>query len=405
MSAAASSRAEFVVIGLDHTTAGVDLREQLAYAEAEIPSALRRATRGADPLLEQAAIVSTCNRVELYGVARSRPDQLQLCSFLADPNGLDRSGLERVVYVHRGEHVARHIAETAAGMRSMVLGETQIQGQIRTAMVRALDAGTAGAELRRLFDWAVAAGRRVRADTAIGRGALSVPYAGVELARSRLGTLSESTALLIGTGQAGELAARQLAQRQARRILFAGRDRSRVRALARAYDGCTVPRTRLDAALAASDLIITATGAPPPLIGAGRLQRALLHRPSGAVPLLLVDISVPRVIDPAVRALRGAELYTVDDLLVGIERALSRRRSALPAAQAVVACEVTRFADWVSRREAAKASRARPNRRARGPAAPRQGGRPGPHGRDVDLASPRVQRERHSRHQTERAAS
>src|SRR6201995_2709045 len=193
-----SSRRQLVALGVDHTTAGIELRERLAFADAEVPAALRRFADPANGLLEQAAILSTCNRVELYGVSRSRLPECRLVSFLARSRGLDASRVATVLRVYRGDQVAHHLAATAAGMNSLVLGEAQIQGQVRKALAHALTAESAGAELRRLFESAIAAGRRVRSRTAIGRGATSVPYAGVEFARRRLGTLSQSTALLIG---------------------------------------------------------------------------------------------------------------------------------------------------------------------------------------------------------------
>src|SRR5262249_50852382 len=161
--------------------------------------------------LDQAAILSTCNRVELYGVARSRPTEPELACFLARYHRLDTSQVASMLRVYRGDQVAHHLSATAAGMHSLALGEAQILGQIREALEHALTAGTAGAELRRLFESAIATGRRVRSETGIGRGAASVPYAGVEFARGRLGTLNQSTVLLIGTGDTAQLAAKQLA--------------------------------------------------------------------------------------------------------------------------------------------------------------------------------------------------
>jgi glutamyl-tRNA reductase len=343
----------FVAVGLDHTTAGVELRERCAFTDAEIPTALRRLTDPADPLLDQAAILSTCNRVELYGVARWRPSERRLASFLARYHGLDTSEIAGRLYVYRDDQVARRLAATAAGIHSIVLGEAQIQGQIRKALEHALTAGTAGAELRRLFESAVAAGRRVRARTDIGRGEASVPYATVEFARLRLGTLTQSTVLIIGAGTMAELAAKQLVKRGTKRLLVVGRAPSRAKRLADSYGGHAITPDRLDEALAQSDVVISATGSPQPVLRRNQLRRALARRSADSVPLLLIDLSVPRDVDPAATELPGVEVHTIDDLRGIVERALVQRRAALPEAYEILEGEVARFTDWLRRRETA----------------------------------------------------
>jgi glutamyl-tRNA reductase len=342
----------FVAIGLDHTTAGIEVRERVGFADAAIPAALRRLTDPADPLLDQAAIVSTCNRVELYGVARARPSPRRLAAFLARHHGLDPSELASNLYVHRGDQVAHRLAETAAGMHSQVLGEAQIQGQIRRALDHALSAGTAGAELRRLFESAITAGRRVRSRTAIGRGAVSVPSATVAFAQARLGTLSRSTLLVIGTGTMGELAAKQLAKRGVEQLLILGRTPSRAKRLAEFYGGHALTPDRLDEALVRSDVVISATSAPRPVLRRDQLQRAVARRGQDAVPLLVIDLSVPRDVDPAAGELPGIELHTIDHLREVADRALVQRHAELPEAYAILEREVARFTDWLRRREA-----------------------------------------------------
>ena len=348
----------FVAVGLDHTTTGIELRERVGFADAELPAALRRLTGPTDPLLDQAAILSTCNRVELYGVARSRPCERRLASFLARSRGLEPRELASKLYVYRDDQVARHLAETAAGMHSLVLGEAQIQGQIRTALEHALATGTAGVELRRLFESAIATGRRVRSRTAIGRGAVSVPYATVEFARARLGTLSRATVLIIGTGALGELATRQLAKRGVKQLLVLGRMASRTNRLAESHGARAMSPDDLDNALAQADVVISATGAPGPILGRDQLQRAVANRGEDAMPLLLIDLSVPRDVDPAAAELSGLEVQTIDDLRGIAERAVVRRRAALPDACAVLESEVPRFTDWLRRREALARGRA-----------------------------------------------
>jgi glutamyl-tRNA reductase len=351
-----SSGLELVAIGLDHRTAGIELRERVAFANAEIPAALGQLTDPADPLLEQAAILSTCNRVELYGVARTRPPREELAAFLAGYHGVAPCELRGTLYVHRGDEVADHLAATAAGMHSLVLGEAQIQGQVRTALEHALAAGTAGPELRRLFESAIAAGRRVRSGTALGRGVASVPHATVEFLRQRLGTLSNSTVLLIGAGATSELAAKHLSKHKPRQLLVLGRNPARAERLAERHGGCVVSSGRLGEALAQSDVVISSTGAPHPIVYREQLAHALARRGSAdSPPLLLIDLAVPRDVDPAVGELAGVELHTIDDLRQTVERTLTRRSAELPAANSILRAEVARFTDWLRRRETRRA--------------------------------------------------
>jgi glutamyl-tRNA reductase len=339
-------RLELVAVGLDHTTAGVALRERVAFADAGIPAALEQLTGGAGAPLEQAAILSTCNRVELYGAARSRLGRDELARLLTGPDRPASPELVRALYVHRGDAVAHHLAATAAGMHSLVLGEAQIQGQVRTALEHAIAAGTAGPELRRLFESAIAAGRRVRSRTALGRGIASVPQAGVEFVRRRLGTLNHSTVLLIGAGTVGELAAKHLAKHGARELLVLGRDGARAARVARSHGGRAVPPNRLGEALAQADVVISSTGSPHPIVQRDQLA------PRAGSPLLLIDLGVPRDIDPSVARLPGCELHTIDDLRHLVERTLAQRRAQLPAASTIVRAEVARFTSWLGRREA-----------------------------------------------------
>ena len=349
----ARTRLEFVAIGLDHTTAGIDVRERVAFTDAEIPAALQRLTDPATRLLGQAAILSTCNRVELYGVSRSRPSRRRLASFLARYHGLDPIRLASTLYVYSDDRVAHHLAATAAGMHSLVLGEAQILGQVRKARDHAVAAGTAGVELRRMFEWAIATGRRVRSQTAIGRGAASVSYASVELARRRLGTLGESTALLIGSGDTIALAAEQLVKRGAEQLLVLGRAAARAERLAASSGGRAITADRLGEALVRSDLVISATGAPQPVLSRDHLSHALACRCADAAPLLVIDLSVPRDVDPAAAKLPGVELYTIDDLRGDVERTLMQRRAELPEAYRVLEGERARFTRWLRRREMA----------------------------------------------------
>ena len=327
---------ELVVVGIDHATAGVELRERVAFDPTEIEAALRQLV--ADPRVDQAAILSTCNRVELYAAA---PPEA-LVEFLVGYHGLEPHELDGALRVHLGDDAAHHLAAVTAGMQSLVLGEAQIQGQVRTALDLALAAGTAGPELRRLFESAIAAGRRVRSQTALGRGVASVPQASVEFVRRRLGTLQGSTVLLIGVGVTGELAAKHLVKHGVGELLVLGRDATRASRVAERYGGRAITSEGLDDALHRADVVISSTSAPHLILHAGQLEHA--------GELLLVDLAVPRDIDPAAADLPGVELFTVDDVRPDVEHALALRHAELPGAAEVVRAEVARFTGWLARR-------------------------------------------------------
>lgn len=344
---------QLVAIGLDHTTAGIELRERLAFADAEIPAALRQLADPVEAALEQAAILSTCNRVEVYAVARARPSRGELTAWLARYHGLEPEELSNATYFHRGGDVAHHLAATAAGMRSLVLGEAQILGQVRIALEHALGSGTAGPELRRLFESAIAAARRARSETALGRGVASIPQASVEFACGRLGSLTGSAVLLIGAGNMGELAAKQLVKSRVSELLVLGRDQARAGRLAERYGGRAIAPERLIEALAGSDVVISSSGAPRPIVYRGELESALARRGMGpSRPLVLIDLAVPRDVDPAVSALAGVELHTIDDLEQVVQGAFAQRRAELPAAYSILRSEVARFTRWLAARAA-----------------------------------------------------
>ena len=269
---------------------------------------------------------------------------------LARSRRVEPDELRGAVYVHRGEGVAYHLAAIASGLRSPVVGEAQIQGQVRSALRDALSTGTAGPQLRRLFESAIAAGRRVRSETAIGRGMASVPQASVEFARQRLGTLSESTALLIGAGTVSELAAKQLVKRGVAEVLVLGRGPARATRLAEREGGRVIAADGLAHALTKADVVISSTGAPDPVVHRDRLEAAVADRRPGRAPLLLIDLAVPCGVDPAVVESAGVEVHTLDDPNRVVERALVQRRGELPAAQAAVRVEVARFTEWLRRR-------------------------------------------------------
>ena len=231
--------------------------------------------------------------------------------------------------------------------------------QVRRALDHAIAAGTAGPELRRLFESAISAGRRVRSRTALARGVASVSHASVELVRRRLGTLSQSTVLLIGAGTTGELVAKHLIKHRPLELLVLGRGRSRAGRLAGHYGGSALASDQLAEALARSDVVISSTSAPHAIVHRHQLEHALADRGSAdSRSLLLIDLATPRDVEPAVAELTGVEVDTIDDLRPVVERTLAQRRAELPAAYTVVRAEVARYSRWLSRGETAAGLRA-----------------------------------------------
>ena len=346
--------ASLVLAGLDHTTAPFELRERLAFAPEAIPEALRElAGDRRASLLAQAAIVSTCNRVEIYGVTHGHAGREELGGFLAHRHGVDPGQILPALYVRRGDEVAHHVASVAAGLHSLVLGEAQIQGQVRDALALAMAAGTAGPELRRMFEAAIGAGRRVRARTALGRGVASVPHAGVELVRQRLGTLEGVIVLLIGAGTVGELAAKHLRARGAGELLVIGRDAARAERLAASHGGRALSSARLADALAVADVVVSSTGSPQPVLRRPHLEAVLARRGGRAGRRMIVlDLALPRDVDDGLRTLAGVEVYRIDDLEQVVEQTIARRSADLPAASAILRREVAHFTSWLAARRA-----------------------------------------------------
>jgi glutamyl-tRNA reductase len=325
------------VVGISHHTAPVELRERFAVSSEALPSTLA--------LLQErhgsAVLLSTCNRTELY-LSRAAPQE--------DPEAL-REALAALapdaprphpdsVYIHTGREAARHLLRVAAGLDSMVLGEDQILGQVRAAFVAAAAAGTTDRLLSRLFHLAIASGRRVRNQTTLGRYAVSVSAAAVDAVRRQLADLQQATVLLIGAGDAGKLSARTLARLGTGRLLVASRTPERARRVAGDVGGSAVGPEELAGALAAADAVICASAAP-----GYQLTRAMLREAGrdGSSPLLVVDIAVPRDVEPAVAEEPGVTLLDIDHLRA---EPLAGGLPDVAAAEAIVEDEVGRLASW-----------------------------------------------------------
>lgn len=348
------------VVGLDHTTAPVEVRERLAFNPADLPAALLQLTarqNGSRPLLAEAAIVSTCNRVEVYGVAADAGTARNIMRFLAEFHDVPEEEFAPSLFFYTGAEVAEHLSETSAGLHSLVLGEAQIQGQVRHAYEVAQQVGSTGPILSRLFQQAIVAGKRVRHETDLGQGAASVSQAGVELARQQLGSLEGRCIMLLGSGQMSELAAQNLLANGAQDLIIVNRTLKHGLELAERYNARTYCYDDLVSALAEADIVISSTAAPVTVVHHHHIEAAqrLKHSCNGtkpAHPMLLIDLAVPRDIDSDVTELPDVHLYTVDHLQDVVNQTLERRSAAVAKARKITRYEAHAFTDWMASREA-----------------------------------------------------
>ena len=320
------------VLGLNHQTAPVDLRERVAFDAGTVPHAL--SSLRALPAVAEAALLSTCNRTELYAVAE---DGDVLASWLAT----HADGLDGYLYRHRDADAVRHLFRVATGLDSMVLGEPQILGQVKDAWATAREHGALGNRLDRLFQQSFAVAKRARTDTRVGANPVSVASAAVRLAQNSFSRLSDSTVLLVGAGETIELAAKHLSEGRVRRLLVANRTLAHAQELATRHGGYALPLTELDRHLAEADVVFSATAAREPVVLQAQVAAALAKRKHK--PMLLFDLAVPRDIESSVAELRDAYLYTVDDLERAVEDNRRGRREAADAAEAIIDVQVGRF--------------------------------------------------------------
>jgi glutamyl-tRNA reductase len=332
-----------IVLGLNHETAPIAVRERLAFAPSDLPHALESLV--AEQGVFEAAILSTCNRTELYCNAREADLVLH---WLAHNRGRRPEELAAHLYVHEGEKAARHVSRVAAGLDSMVLGENQILGQLRDAEKTARDSGTLGVLLNGLFQHAFAVGREVRASTRIGAASISMAAASVRLAERIFPSIGQCAVLFVGAGEMIELCARHFAEQQPRHMAVANRTLERGQALASAIGAEALLLTDLPEKLAQFDIVITSTASSLPLIGKGMVERALKTRRRR--PLFIVDLAVPRDVEAEVGQLADAYLYTVDDLAEIVRQGVAARSAEAGAAEALIESRLDDFRQWQANR-------------------------------------------------------
>ncbi|KXJ54216.1 MAG: glutamyl-tRNA reductase [Neptuniibacter sp. Phe_28] len=320
-----------LALGINHKTAPVEVRERVAFAPELLSDAMLAARDFAS--LKEIAILSTCNRTELYcssGIEGSRA----LLEWLGEYHNLDANELQKCSYALWDEDAARHMMRVASGLDSLVLGEPQILGQLKSAYSLSQEHGHVGAELGRLFQQTFSIAKQVRTDTAIGENPVSVAYAAVSLAQHIFANLSESKALLIGAGETIELVARHLSQAGVKELTVANRTLSRALSLAEEFDGQAILLGDIPAALAKADIVISSTASQLPILGKGAVEAALKKRKHR--PIFMVDIAVPRDIETQVSELDDVYLYTVDDLKEVIEENQRSREHAARQAEEIV---------------------------------------------------------------------
>ena len=337
------------VLGASHHTAPVDLRERVDFSRCGIPQALAELTAQAGT--GEAIVLSTCNRAEVYVTCEDpRHARRDLTRFMSDFHGVPSDLLAPHLYGLIDVDAARHLFRVSAGLDSLVVGEPQILGQVKDAYTQAADRNFTGAVLNRLFHRSFAVGKRVRSETGLGDGAISVSYAAVSLARKIFGSLRDLSVLLIGAGEMAELTATHFRSQQVRRIGVASRTGEYAEVLAERVGGVKIPWTAITSELASADIVVTATGSTSPLVTYSQIETAIRARRNR--PLFIIDIALPRDVETEAGQIEQVFLYNIDDLQMIVSENLTRRRAQVERAETMVAEAAEEFMAWLRSRGA-----------------------------------------------------
>lgn len=334
-----------VAVGLNHKTAPVEVREQLSFPEHELADALQKLR--SQEAVEGCIILSTCNRTEIYAaVLDVKKGLANIKQFMAECLHDDLCEIDNYIYVHTLYDTVHHLFRVAAGLDSMILGETQILGQVRTAYQNACELGATNRILNTLFQQAVSVGKRVRTDTEIDRNAVSISYAAVELSRQIFDDLTGRSILIIGAGKMSELTAKHLVANGVTSVLVANRSYENAVQLAQQFGGEAIKFDNLFDHMVNADIVISATSARNTIIRPAELEQVMSKR--NGKKIFLIDIAVPRDIDPVVTKVNGVTLYDIDDLQHVVDRNLESRKKEAIKAQAIVEDEITKFFQWLN---------------------------------------------------------
>src|SRR4051794_21835041 len=341
---------QLLLVGISHRTAPVERRERIDFQARGVADALRALSQRGSA--REAVVVSTCNRAELYvacdEAAATRQD---LVHFVSEFNGVAGSELTPHVYDVTDLDVARHLFRVAGGLDSLVMGEPQILGQVKDAHTVATDAHTSGPVLNRLFHTSFAVGKRVRTETGLGSGAVSVSYAAVALARKIFGDLGGRSVAVIGAGEMGKLTALHMKSQAVKHVTIVSRTLAHAARTAEAIGGASAaPWEELDSVLGACDIVITATGAARPILSKAHIESIM--RPRRNRPLFIIDIAMPRDVEAAAGEIEQVFLYNIDDLQATVRENLARRASEVARAETIVNEEVEKFGGWFRSRGA-----------------------------------------------------
>jgi glutamyl-tRNA reductase len=340
---------QLLLVGVSHRTAPIELRERLDFSARGVDRALTALSNVAAQ--HEATIVSTCNRVELY-VGCDDPDvtRAAIQAFLAEFHGIPDDQLAPHIYAKTGQDAVTHLFRVASGLDSLVMGEPQIFGQVKDAFSVASEMGCTGSMLNKLFHSAFAAGKRVRTETALAEGAVSVSYAAVELARKIFGDLKGRAVLVLGAGEMGKLTAIHMQAQGIGRLIITSRTAAHATALAESIGGTAIAWESLNTGLVEADILITATGASVPIISRALISRTMKARRQR--PLFVIDIAVPRDVEASAGDLEQVFLYNVDDLQAVVQENISKRGTAASEAERIVAQEAGKFLGWLNSRGA-----------------------------------------------------
>ncbi|HTY41261.1 MAG TPA: glutamyl-tRNA reductase [Thermoanaerobaculia bacterium] len=340
MSAAGDAR--LLLLGWNFRTAALSVRERVAFSSDEIPEALRRIRD--EGLVTEGVIVSTCNRSEIYGVTERSGASETLTRVISEWRGLDVREAAAGSFTREGAEAARHLFRVAAGLDSLALGESEVLGQVRTALRVAREAGATRSVLHRMFESAVAAGKRVRTETEISRHPLSVPSIGFELATKIFGDMSERTILVLGAGETGALFAEQAAGAGVGDVRVANRSIDRAEALAARIRGRVVPWEARKRALPDADVVVGTTASPEPVLSRDDVDAAMRERRGR--PMFFLDLAMPRDFEPGVGELYNVYAYGLDDLREVAEENRRRRSREVPRAETILEEDLARFLTW-----------------------------------------------------------
>lgn len=335
----------FFAVGINHKTASVDVREKIAFNPDSLSAALDDMKKKVS--LKEAAILSTCNRTEMYFVqdGSEQDAKASLLTWLEAFHNIPADVIEPCLYWHQGNTAVNHLMRVASGLDSLVLGEPQILGQMKQAYSQAKAAGSLSLVMDRLFQKTFGVAKKVRTDTEIGANAVSVAFAAVNLAKHIFGKLNKANVMLIGAGETIELVAKHLYENNVGNITVANRTISRAEALAKEMNADVITLAQIPEKLANADIVISSTGSTLPIIGKGMVEQALAKRKHK--PMFMVDIAVPRDIESQVNELEDVFLYTVDDLQTIIAQNMENRRKAAEQAEAIIGDSTEEFMSWL----------------------------------------------------------